>query len=71
MGLKTTQREEEGRASDDGQVAGTIHQFRGDRQETGDWERFLRYLFIYLISRIPLMASGQEAEKGFFERTFN
>jgi hypothetical protein len=51
---------EEGRVSEDGQVAGTIHQFQEDRQETGDWERFLRYLCIYLISRIPLMASGQE-----------
>jgi hypothetical protein len=30
-----------------------------------DWERFLRYLFIYLICRVSLMASGQEAEKGF------
>jgi hypothetical protein len=35
------------------------------------WGEVLRYLFIYLISRIPLMASGQEAEKGFFEHTFN
>jgi hypothetical protein len=34
---------EEGRASEDGRTA--IHQFRGDRQETGYWERFL---FIYL-----------------------
>jgi hypothetical protein len=46
---------QEGTVSADGQVAGTIHQFRGDRQGSG---RGFENLVIYLISTDGIRPGG-------------